>query len=200
MCRRQPPTSRSPLHPQRLWCVLLLWPFFFSAGHVSSRQAAIATSSRWLARVMGFCLLQPILRKILPTCWGVYVTPNSFAITRTTRGHVQRSPRNPWASAPCPNNTGNRATSSSLKRGFGPGALRRYSPSTPSSSALLNHWLTAPRVTPNASAIRAAFQPCFLSSHARNRRASRQSSGRFFIMPVAYHKYNQEFRKLFSCQ
>ena len=39
------------------------------------------------------------------------------------------------------------------------------------------HWLTAPRVTPSASAMRIALQPCSDSSSARRRRPSRQSRG-----------------------
>ena len=87
-----------------------------------------------------------------------------------------------------------------LNRGFRPGALRRYSPWMPAAAAFLNHWLTAPRVTPNASAMRTGFQPCFFNAHARNRRASGQSSGCLFIMPSVYHTNHQKFRKLFSCQ
>jgi hypothetical protein len=46
----------------------------------------------------------------------------------------------------------------------------------PPACALLIHWLTAPCVTPKASAIRFWVQPsCWYNSKARNRRPSRQS-------------------------
>jgi hypothetical protein len=45
---------------------LLVGPLF-RAGQRSVRQASIAASLRWLARVMGFCTLQPAARRSLPT-------------------------------------------------------------------------------------------------------------------------------------
>jgi len=45
---------------------LLVSPLF-RTGQRSVRQAAIATSLRWLARVMGFWTLQPAARRSLPT-------------------------------------------------------------------------------------------------------------------------------------
>jgi hypothetical protein len=45
---------------------LLVRPFF-RAGQRSVRQASIAASLRWLARVIGFCTLQPAARRSLPT-------------------------------------------------------------------------------------------------------------------------------------
>ena len=47
------------------------------------------------------------------------------------------------------------------------------------SRAFLSHWLTAPLVTPSASAIRFCCQPIFESSRARSRRPSRQFVGEF---------------------
>jgi hypothetical protein len=46
--------------------------------------------------------------------------------------------------------------------------------STPCSLARFIHWLTAPSVTPRASAISFCFQPCSFSSKARRRLPSRQ--------------------------
>jgi hypothetical protein len=46
---------------------------------------------------------------------------------------------------------------------------------TPSSLARFIHWLTAPSVTPRASAISVCFQPCSFNSKARKRLPSRQS-------------------------
>jgi hypothetical protein len=51
-------------------------------------------------------------------------------------------------------------------------------PSTPSSLARFIHWLTAPSVTPRASAISVCFQPRSFSSKARKRLPSRQSLAR----------------------
>jgi len=45
---------------------LLVSPLF-RAGQRSVRQASIAASFRWLARVIGFCTLQPAARRSLPT-------------------------------------------------------------------------------------------------------------------------------------
>lgn len=45
---------------------LLVSPLF-RAGQRSVRQASIAASFRWLARVMGFCTLQPAARRSVPT-------------------------------------------------------------------------------------------------------------------------------------
>ncbi len=45
---------------------------------------------------------------------------------------------------------------------------------TPSSLARFIHWLTAPSVTPRASAISVCFQPCSFNSKARKRLPSRQ--------------------------
>ena len=45
---------------------LLVSPLF-RAGQRSVRQASIAASSRWLARSIGFCTLQPAARRSLPT-------------------------------------------------------------------------------------------------------------------------------------
>jgi hypothetical protein len=46
--------------------------------------------------------------------------------------------------------------------------------SPPSSWACLNHWLTAPGVTSNSSAILFYSQPCCLISQARKRRGKRR--------------------------
>ena len=67
------------------------------------------------------------------------------------------------------------ARSSSLRRGGGPGGGLCLKACTPFSLARFIHWLTAPSVTPRASAICVCFQPRSFSSKARKRLPSRQS-------------------------
>ena len=116
-------------------------------------------------------------RRMRLTCAGWWRTPNSRAISSATRRVVHTSPTNPYASAPHVNNSGKRARWSAVSCGCLPGGGRRRSASRPPCRARASHWLTAPRVTPNASAIRIAFQPCSYSSSARRRRPSCQSCG-----------------------
>jgi hypothetical protein len=59
---------------------LRLRPFWI-AGHVSSRQRAIATSWRWHARWAGFCRLHGIALHKRPTWTGWYEMPNAEAMT-----------------------------------------------------------------------------------------------------------------------
>ena len=84
-------------------------------------------------------------------------------------------PRKPYASVPRSNSSGSLSRCSSLKRDCGPGGGLRIRSSTPSSFAVFIHWLTAPLVTPKASAISRYFQPLRLSSKVLRRRPSRQS-------------------------
>ena len=151
-------------------CALLADGFFSSSGHVSSCQRAISSSSRWLARSTGFWRLLPILLNTRPTCSMLYVTPNSRLITAWTRAQVHTSPRNPYASGPCASNSGKRWSCPSESRGFGPPPFRLRSAASPPSLTAVNHWLTAPDVTPSASAIRAWLHPFCFNSQARNRR------------------------------
>ena len=180
------------VHPKQR--VLLLYGFFLTSGHRSWRHRSMASSSRWLARRTGFCTLQPQARRIRLTWAGWYETPNSRRITSATREQVHISPRKPNASAPLFNSSGIRARCSCVKRGVGPGGLRVRNASTPPSLARFSHWLIAPCVTPNASAMRYCFQPFWCSSQARKRRASRQSVGRldrdFLIAPSIPQVYN----------
>jgi hypothetical protein len=149
--------------------------FFCSDVHVSTRHCSIAASLRWLARSMGFWLLHRIPLSIRPTCTGVYDTPNSRLMTAPTRLRVHTSPRNPKCSAPRSSSSGIRANWSALSRAsrFLRGGV--YSASTPPTSARLTHWLTAPWLTPSASAMSFCFQPLLFNSQARKRRFSRQS-------------------------
>src|SRR5215217_102372 len=97
-------------------------------------------------------------------------------MTMATLSHVHTSPRKPCASAPRCRSSGTLARCSSLKRGRAPGAGRRLRASTPPPSrARFIHWLTAPLLTPRASAMRCWDHPSCLSSKALRRLPSRQS-------------------------
>ncbi len=173
--------------------------FFLRADHVSSRQRAMAVSSRWLARSTGFWRLHPTFFSKRPTWTGVYITPNSRLMTVATRPRVQTAPRKPKCSAPWLNNVGNWLNCALLKRGFGPPPRRLDNASAPPSRPFRNHWLTAPSLTPKAAAMSFCFQPVCFNSQARKRRASRQSFGRLFsfsFMRLVYTKPHLFFSKL----
>ena len=55
----------------------------------------MAASSRWMARVMGTCGVQPSPLRMRDTWLVLYETPNSSLSTWATRPQVQTSPRNP---------------------------------------------------------------------------------------------------------
>src|SRR5215213_1953469 len=150
---------------------------FFREGHSSSFRRSIASSSRWFARRReGFCGERPDARtRRLTWAAGWQLTPNSLRITSATLSHVHTSPRKPCAGAPWAKSSGNLARSSSLRRGVAPGAILRLKPSTPSSRPRFIHWLTAPLLTPKASAISCCFHPSRWSSQALRRLPSRQS-------------------------
>src|SRR6266851_5303044 len=170
--------------------------FFSEAGHRSCHQAAIAAASRWVARVTGRCTLWCTACSSRLTCAGWDVTPKVRRSTSATRLQVQTWPRKPYASAPRSRSAGIWASCSALSLGCGPGAGWRRNASTPSSRARLSHWLTAPGVTPSAAAMADGFQPCSLSSQARRRRPSRQSSWVVFVlMPPAYHTFTALYKR-----
>ena len=73
---------------------------FLSSGKVSACQPAISSSSRWSARSLGSCRVQPILCSNRPTCLSLDDTPNSCLMTAPTRARVQPSLRKPYDSAP----------------------------------------------------------------------------------------------------
>jgi hypothetical protein len=64
----------------------------------------------------------------------------------------------------------------------------------------LNHWLTAPLLTPSPLAIFEGCQPFSFNFQACRRLASRHSVGRFSVMPIVYHNGMTSFRKLFLHQ
>src|SRR5207248_7835550 len=85
---------------------------------------------------------------------------------------------------------GSCASWSAVNRAVGPGGGWLYRASTPPSRARFSHRLTAPLVTPKASAIAVPVQPCWWSAHARSLRPSRQSRGErgfLLLMALVYH-------------
>src|ERR671915_1052347 len=61
---------------------------FFRAGQRSSLQRRMAASSRWLARLSGFCRLHPCSLRMRPTWEGWYWTQKWRWITWATLGWV----------------------------------------------------------------------------------------------------------------
>lgn len=163
--------------------------FFLRTGHFSLPHCSIVVSLRWLARSIGFCRLQPIFSMIRPTCRAEYVTSNSVLISLPARPRIQTLPRKPYASAPRSNILGNAFSCASLSRGFGPPPLRFWSASTPPCWPRLTHWLTAPALTPSASAILFCFQPFCFNFQAYRRRASRHSLACFLFFSVIWSVY-----------
>src|SRR5215208_4274958 len=95
-------------------------------------------------------------------------------MSTATLSHVHTSPLKPCASAPCANSSGNLARCSLLRRDGAPGGGLCLKACAPSSLARFIHWLTAPSLTPRASAISDCFQPRSFNSKARKRLPSRQ--------------------------
>lgn len=158
---------------------ILFYPLFFRAGHLSSFHSLTASWSCWTATRTGFCTDQPrspMLCRIRATCERWYFTPNIRSITTPTRLQVHTSPAKPKEGAPCLSRSGNWSSCWGASFGLAPLGGLRYKPSTPPAcSTRRSHWLTAPCVTPKASAIRFCVQPCSCSSQARSRRPSNQS-------------------------
>src|ERR671917_703777 len=152
----------------------LLYRLFLIWGQPSSFHRWMTASFRWVARCTGFWRLQPPAFKMRPTWAGSYETPNRSRIRVATLGWVQTSPWKPKASAPWARSSSSWPRCSGERRGPGPGGGRWRKPATPSSLTRFRHWLTAPWVTPRASAISCCFQPFWCSSQARRRRPSRQ--------------------------
>src|SRR5918992_2552781 len=154
--------------PPFCYRLFLIW------GQRSSCQRRMVTSSRWVARCTGCWLLQPQAFKMRPTWEGSYETPNRSRIRTATLGWVQTSPWKPKDSAPWARSSSSWPRCSGDSRGGAPGGGRGCKPSTPPSRARFSHWLTAPWVTPRASAISRWFQPFWCSSQARKRPPTRQ--------------------------
>ena len=146
----------------------------FNSGHFWLRHFRIASSSRWLARVTGFCGVHPIALRRRLTWAGWYEIPNSRSITLPIRAHVHNSPRKPYASAPCHRNSGIRSSWSFFNLLGAPGRSLSHNDPTPCRSAALHHLQTADLVTPKASAIAPSLQCSSRSLTARSRRASFQ--------------------------
>ena len=82
-----------------------------------------------------------------------YEIPKVCRMTWAIRLQVKMVPLKPKDSAPRSSSGGICANCSGVKRRAAPGALRRLSPSIPPFLAHRSHWLTAPGVTPSASAM-----------------------------------------------
>src|SRR5918994_545748 len=100
-------------------------------------------------------------------------------MTTATLSQVHTSPLKPCAWAPWANSSGNLARCSSLRRDGAPGGALCLKACAPCSVARFIHWLTAPSVTPRASAISDCFQPRSFNSKARKRLPSRQLVARW---------------------
>jgi hypothetical protein len=151
------------------------------AGQVSSLPRLMAASSRWRARRAGLCGRQWIAWHRRPTWRGWYETPNSSWMMAAIRPRVQSGPRKPYASGPRCNNAGNWASCPAESRCGAPGGGRGQRASGPPSRPRFIHWLTAPALTPIASAIWRWDQPFCLRRQACNRRASFQLVGEWVM-------------------
>jgi hypothetical protein len=93
--------------------------------------------------------------------------PNWSRIKVAILGWVHTSPWKPQASAPWARSSSSWPRCSKERRGAAPGAGRWRRPSSPPARARFSHWLTAPWVTPKASAMACCFQPFWWSSGAK---------------------------------
>src|ERR671922_2945408 len=166
-----------------------LTPRFFSIpARPWYAQLAIARSLRWVAWPIGFWGVHSMALSKRET-WSLwYDTPNSHSMTRAIRAQVQTSPRNPYASAPMASSAGSKANSSAASLGVAPGWGRACNPALPSSRTTFIHCLTARVEISRASAISSWVHPACLSSTARYRRFSFQSTlrVRFLFMLAVY--------------
>lgn len=150
----------------------LLFGFLWIIGQVCSSHSEMASSSRSDARTSGFWYDQCKLCIRRRTWPGWYRTPNSSSMTRAIREHVHNSPENPNAFGPRSRSARRRDDCWSERRLPCPIRDLDNSGSFPPSRFILSHWLTAPWVTPSASAIATCVQPWSESSTARSRRHS----------------------------
>jgi len=163
---------------------------FFNLGQRSSLQRWISASLRCLARRIGFWGVQFRSLRIRLTWAGWYFTPNSRWITLATREQVHSSPRNPKLSAPRSRMSGSFWRSALLKRKGRPDLGCSWRAASPPSWPRLIHWLTAPLVTPNASAISFCIQPVWYKVQARLRRSVFQFVDLSFTMWSIRPRFN----------
>ena len=147
---------------------------FFNSGQRTSFQCWISASLRCLARRIGFWGVQPRSLRMRLTWAGWYRTPNSRSINLPTRAQVHSSPRNAKLSGPLASKPESFWRSAALKRIGAPDLGCSVSPASPPSLPRLIHWLTAPWLTPRASAMSFCFQPVWYKAQARLRRSSFQ--------------------------
>ena len=144
----------------------------------------MATSSRSLAFLWGFWLVQPSRRlRTLRTCSGWKRTPKCRSISSATRAAVHSSVRQPWALAPLSSRPSSSPSCSAARRGVGPGWGLAASLSGSSPGEL------QPGVDGGASARRGSGRPrsgdspCSTSSTARRRRRSSSSAVPMGLIP-----------------
>jgi hypothetical protein len=157
---------------------------FLSAGQRFSFQCRMASSSRCCARRLGFWRVHPYCLRMRPTWEGWYLTRKWRRMTWATLGWVQTSPRKPKADGPWASSSSSWSRCWWANLGWRPGGLQWRRAWGPWVLVRLSHWLTAPLLTPKASAMRCWGQPSWDSSQARSRRPSRQLVACWELSPV----------------
>jgi hypothetical protein len=144
------PDTRPGINPRRIDAEEALWRFlrpFVMGGQLSSRQRAIAASSRCRARRAGLWRRQRRAWHKRPIWVRWEETPQVRRLTAAMRPRVQSSPRKPSASGPCGRRGGRWARGASVSRDGAPGGGRWRSASTPPPPTRFSHCLTAPSLT-----------------------------------------------------
>jgi hypothetical protein len=157
---------------------------FFNAGQVFFFQAAMAASSRSMARPIGFWQLQPRrLERMRRAVVGWQDTPNSRRITLATRDSVQSGVGNPASCGPVVRISARRASCSAVIRGLRPARPADFKASVPPCSSARCQRITDWRLAPTRRATSACVCPFSSRRLARIRRFSIPAKSRFFAMP-----------------
>jgi len=159
-----------------------------TCGHVSSRQAVIASSSRSRARRSGFCGLQPRSRSTYQTWPGWYLTPKWVSITRATRSRVHKSVAKPATSGPCRKSATSASFCSGESAAGRPGWRLAFSASSPPSFRASFHRSTDVGVTPTSRATSRTPLPCWSKVPPIIRRASNASALPFGLIGLIIHQ------------
>lgn len=196
------PTGRTPLHRETLWSVPPPWLFFKLRPRVYSPMLNDYLVT--LARFLDGFLPAPSdsFQDASHVAWRV-----SYSILMLD--HLGYTPMGPYI----PSETkmlrpfGQQFRQSYpllfTQPGFWPASSSMAQSFYPASLARFTHWLTAPAVSPSASAISFCFQPFSFSRQACDRRSSRQSFGcpmLFFPMEASISLFASFFRKSRQCQ
>lgn len=145
---------------------------FLALSQSSCTQRRIPSSSRSMARRVGFCGLQPGPCSSRPMWSTWYCTANRRSINSATRGQVHRSIPKPAATGPLSSNPPGLRLSFARSLGGRPGAGRARSPSAPSSRIVAFPRRTLLRSTPTRLATSPGRLPSPSSAKARKRRRS----------------------------